>query len=204
MKISTGDFPSDSLEEHLGYLSTLATKWNAVVLLDEADVFLQRRTLHNPVANAHVSSKFLEQFMETIVIPRLTRYLALLRILEYCEHIVFLTTNRIEVIDDAVKSRIHVPIAYYPLSADARRQLWEDMIIRANWGRRPEWLDKKTMDGVVEKKLNGREIKNIARIGHAQARNAKRDLEIDDLMNGLEAWEQFETDFKQLNVKGEE
>jgi len=47
----------------------------------------------------------------------------------------------------------------------------------------------------VEKETNGREIKNIVRIGHALAREEQRDMTNEDLLRGLQALKQFEIDF---------
>ena len=46
----------------------------------------------------------------------------------------------------------------------------------------------------MERKVNGREIKNIVRVGFSLARNAKRDMKTVDLLQGLDSLEQFETD----------
>lgn len=45
------------------------------------------------------------------------------------------------------------------------------------------------------KKVNGREIKNIVRVGHSLARNENRDMKAADLLQGLKSLEQFESDF---------
>ena len=47
----------------------------------------------------------------------------------------------------------------------------------------------------MEKETNGREIKNIVRIGHALAREEQRDMTSDDLLRGLDALKQFDIDF---------
>ena len=51
-----------------------------------------------------------------------------LRLLEYYEGILFLTTNRMGTFDAAFKSRIHLAIRYYPLSFETRRDLWRSFI----------------------------------------------------------------------------
>lgn len=120
----------------------------------------------------------------------------LLRVLEYNEGILFLTTNRVETIDPAFQSRIHLSIAYPPLSADARRELWDTFIVRANRGQPPEWLTTDFLNHIAkEEKVNGREIKNIVRTGHALARSAKRDLQPIDLLQGLDTLKQFDDEF---------
>ena len=46
-----------SLEERLTILFSLGAKWNAVTLIDEADVFMQERAMDNLQGNQLVSSK---------------------------------------------------------------------------------------------------------------------------------------------------
>lgn len=54
--INSGDVVGKSnQEESLTSLLRLATSWNAVVLLDEADVFMQQRDPSTPTANELVA-----------------------------------------------------------------------------------------------------------------------------------------------------
>jgi hypothetical protein len=52
-----GDSAS-SIEHGLTSVLELVTKWNAILLLDEADVFLEQRDFSNLARNKIVSSKF--------------------------------------------------------------------------------------------------------------------------------------------------
>jgi AAA+ superfamily predicted ATPase len=74
--LSAGDLGADpvEMEKSLSRTLRLCTIWNAVLLLDEADVFLEERSLHDLERNALVS--------------------IFLRLLEYYSGILFLTTNR--------------------------------------------------------------------------------------------------------------
>lgn len=54
-----------------------------------------------------------------------------LRKLEYCEGIMFLTTNRVSNFDDAIVSRIHLVLEYPKLDTDVRSQIWRHMLGRA-------------------------------------------------------------------------
>lgn len=119
----------------------------------------------------------------------------MLRVLEYYEGILFLTTNRVETIDYAFKSRIHLSIAYPLLSTDARRELWHSSILRANSGQTPAWLTTAFWDDLLKKELNGREIRNIVRVGRSLARSENRDMQSADLLQGIDALEQFDIDF---------
>ncbi|KAI0534803.1 hypothetical protein GGR58DRAFT_44002 [Xylaria digitata] len=84
------------VEDELKEIFRLAHRWDCVLLLDEADVFLARRDIASLKRNALVS--------------------VFLRVLEYYSGILFLTTNRVGTIDEAFKSRIHLSLYYERLS----------------------------------------------------------------------------------------
>lgn len=96
--ITCGDLgltPSE-VETSLNDIFRLAHKWECVLLLDEADVFLAQRSRFDLKRNALVS--------------------VFLRVLEYYNGLLFLTTNRVGTIDEAFKSRIHLSLYYPPLN----------------------------------------------------------------------------------------
>lgn len=96
--ITCGDLgltPSE-VESSLNNTFYLASKWGCVLLLDEADVFLTQRSRLDLKRNALVS--------------------VFLRVLEYYNGLLFLTTNRVGTIDEAFKSRIHMSLYYPPLN----------------------------------------------------------------------------------------
>ncbi|KAK7433019.1 hypothetical protein QQZ08_000492 [Neonectria magnoliae] len=117
----------------------LCRMWNAMLLLDEADVFLGERTSESLARNELVSI-FLTK-------------------LEYYQGILFLTTNRISSIDHAFQSRVDLFLPYHHLSSEARRQVWENFIERA--GRHKFDVTAESLDKLAELSLNGREIKNL-------------------------------------------
>ncbi|RYP58267.1 hypothetical protein DL769_009028 [Monosporascus sp. CRB-8-3] len=82
----------------------MAQAWECVLLLDEADVFLAERSRDNVERNALVS--------------------VFLRVLEYYEGILFLTTNKVGSFDEAFKSRISMALYYPPLSAEHTLAIW--------------------------------------------------------------------------------
>jgi hypothetical protein len=53
-----------------------------------------------------------------------------LRELEYYSGILFLTTNRPGVIDEAFKSRIHISLRYLPIDSDATQTMWKNIMNR--------------------------------------------------------------------------
>ncbi|KAF1952473.1 hypothetical protein CC80DRAFT_507946 [Byssothecium circinans] len=80
------------VEANLKKHFTLASRWDCVMLLDEADVFLAKRRLEDLLRNSIVS--------------------VFLRTLEYYKGLLFLTTNRIGTFDEAFKSRVHISLFY--------------------------------------------------------------------------------------------
>lgn len=81
--MSAGDLgiKSSEVETSLTTILEMVAKWNAVLLLDECDVFLEARSAHDLERNKIVS--------------------IFLRTLEYYEGILFLTTNRVKNMDPA-------------------------------------------------------------------------------------------------------
>ncbi|OJD18550.1 hypothetical protein ACJ73_08711 [Blastomyces percursus] len=141
-----GDFGTDArgLEEHLTRILDLARRWNAILVLDEADVFLSERNADSLIHNSLVS--------------------VFLRLLEYFEGTTFLTTNWLTTLDSAVRSRIDLGISYGELSGDAKARVWKTHLKRASANTSTEELEK-----LVNRCSNGRQIKNIVRVACALA-----------------------------------
>ncbi|KAK7934752.1 hypothetical protein PG985_000247, partial [Apiospora marii] len=112
--ITCGDIGLDAedVEANLLRHTRLAEKWGCVLLLDEADVFLARRSLSDVDRNALVS--------------------VFLRRLEYYSGILFLTTNIVGMIDEAFKSRIHVALRYDTIDERTTGQIWKNLLRRIN------------------------------------------------------------------------
>lgn len=83
-----------------------AQRWGAVMLIDEADVYIRRRS-DSLSSNAVVG--------------------VFLRVLEYFNGLLFLTTNRIDDIDEAIISRCIAMINYQPPKRDDRIKIWQVM-----------------------------------------------------------------------------
>jgi hypothetical protein len=139
--MSAGDLgiqPAE-VEKALERSLELCRMWNAMLLLDEADVFLGART-NESLARNELVSIFLTK-------------------LEYYQGILFLTTNRISSIDHAFQSRVDLFLPYHDLAPAARRTVWENFIDRA--GRDRFELDEGSLEKLSQLTLNGREIKNL-------------------------------------------
>ena len=84
-----------------------------------------------------------------------------LRLLEYYQGILFLTTNRIEEFDSAFQSRIHLVIEYTELDSARRACVWKNLLSRLRTC--DEW-DEQTYERLGRNiVVNGREIKNLIR-----------------------------------------
>ncbi|TKA79105.1 hypothetical protein B0A49_01828 [Cryomyces minteri] len=138
--MSAGDLGLDprNVESKLQGILEMCTRWNAILLLDEADVFLEQRSLHELERNKLVS--------------------VFLRILEYYEGIMFLTTNRVDTFDAAFQSRIHISLDYPELSSDSRRMVWKNFLAQAG---REHSITETQLDQLSLMNMNGRQIKNV-------------------------------------------
>jgi len=137
--VSAGELgtSADHVDGRLSKILELAQRWKAVVLLDEADVFLSQRKDTDVERNALVA--------------------IFLRQLEYYQGILILTTNLVSQCDAAFESRIHFTVHYPCLDFNSRRQIWKSFIARATRG---DTFTPKEIDGLAEVPLNGRQIKN--------------------------------------------
>jgi len=180
--MSAGDLGLDprNVESKLQGILDMCTRWNAILLLDEADVFLEERSLHELERNKLVS--------------------IFLRVLEYYEGIMFLTTNRVQTFDAAFQSRIHISIEYPELDTKSRKQVWSNFLHQHDVAQAasrdrppralpsaakaqnanlstpeqeakakelhqkrtlPHTMDEKDLDKLASLHMNGRQIKNI-------------------------------------------
>src|SRR5579871_2143595 len=117
-------------------------------------------------------------------------HVVFLRMLEYYEGILFLATNRLETIDVAFQSRIHVPVKYDALDSAARRQIWKNFIMRLD-ERESEGKQElfEALDNLQHWELNGREIRNVLSVAESlalsteQRRGALRYKHVEDVAN---------------------
>ncbi|KAJ5179240.1 hypothetical protein N7492_002450 [Penicillium capsulatum] len=178
--VSAGELGTDSrtLEAELNKILDIAHSWGAVLLLDEADIFLEKRTIHDIHRNALVS--------------------IFLRLLEYFQGILFLTTNRVETFDDAFQSRIHVALRYGDLTTKAKRSIWKMFLgrVRAIEGVQIATFTEEDYDRLSRHTLNGRQIKNSVRTAQALAVNEKTPLSMDHIKRVLEVAETFDHDLR--------
>ncbi|KAG7133290.1 ATPase family AAA domain-containing protein 3B like [Verticillium longisporum] len=128
---------ADRAEIGLQRVFNRVERWKAIVLLDEADLFLSSRTEDNLERNALVT--------------------VFLRTLEYFKGIMILTSNRVEHFDPAFDSRIHFRVHFDDPSPETRKQIWDSLLSGDQPQDMTEELSRKY-------NINGRRIKNLIRV----------------------------------------
>lgn len=130
----------EQVEQNLSIVLQRANRWNAILLLDEADVYIRARgedLAHNAIVGVF------------------------LRILEYAQCILFMTTNLAEAVDDAIASRCIVRIGYEVPSQENQKKIWRtladlngislsDTVINAFVAEHP--------------RISGRDVKNLLKL----------------------------------------
>lgn len=178
--VSAGELGTDParLEKELQNILDIAHSWGALLLLDEADVFLEKREVHDIHRNALVS--------------------IFLRLLEYFQGILFLTTNRVETFDDAFQSRIQVALRYEELTPKAKKEVWKNFIemVRKQDGAEVADFSEEDYAVLSRHRINGRQIKNMVRTAQALALNEGKKLTMSHIRRVLDVAESFDRDLK--------
>ncbi|KAH7374066.1 hypothetical protein BKA64DRAFT_586823 [Cadophora sp. MPI-SDFR-AT-0126] len=173
--ISAGDLSSDAakLEKQLSLHFELAGHWHALLLLDEADVFLRKRDTD------HIHNSLVSVF---------------LRKLEYYQGIMLLTTNRVRDFDEAIQSRIHLALRYDPLGVDTRKGIWNTFLQKATTvGENADFMDE-NLDDLAKHDLNGRQIRNVVRAAHALASQEGTVMSYSHLEVVIDSGKEFQAD----------
>lgn len=189
--VTAGDLgiTAAEVEKSFGSVLDLCSTWDALVLVDEADIFLEARSSTEIQRNALVC--------------------VMLRLLEYYFGCLFLSSNRdAKTIDAAIASRITVMLSYPPLDADGRTKVWKNLVelvptcpadesgqILARIANNPRKISKFRMEFSVEDyhklasgyMLNGRQIKNSIVLARALARERGVPLSLDVLKRAVTA-----------------
>ncbi|PMD33611.1 hypothetical protein L207DRAFT_517670 [Hyaloscypha variabilis F] len=164
------------VESALRRIFRLANTWDCVLLLDEVDTFFSQRSKGDVTLtkNALVS--------------------VFLRVLEYYDGLLFLTTNRPGALDEAFKSRIHLTLYYPPLDLQQTMDIWKMNIDRLRKVEKERCMDtdlhplqinEQEILRLAEEKFyeykgkfrwNGRQIRNAIQIASSLAHfDARKD-----------------------------
>lgn len=139
----------ESLEKNLKKVLVRGRRWNAVILLDEGDVYLHERG-SDLVQNAVVG--------------------VFLRILEYNENTLFITTNRGDHVDDAILSRCTAQIRYTIPTKEHQEQIWRTLVVANNIVLPLDIVKKIAAEYPT---LSGRDVKNLLKLANLMAKQRK-------------------------------
>lgn len=131
---------AESVEASLSTILRRAARWGAILLLDEADVYIRQRD--NDLQHNAIVAEFL-------------------RTLEYFNGLLFMTTNRTDDIDDAIVSRCIAIIKYEMPSREDMVRLWKTLSAQ---------FEVELPDGMIERltecfpNTSGRDIKELLKL----------------------------------------
>ncbi|OAX38624.1 P-loop containing nucleoside triphosphate hydrolase protein [Rhizopogon vinicolor AM-OR11-026] len=180
--VSAGELGTDakSVDKALIQILELAQTWKAVLLLDEADVFLYQRTSNDVIRNALVS--------------------IFLRQLEYYQGILFLTTNMIAQCDLAFESRIHFTVHFPHLNEPSRRQIWKTFIAKTPSAGN---ITEDEIDSLAKEIMNGRQIKNTISTARSISLDENVPLSVEHIRTVLEVAMDWSKAREEQNIEKE-
>jgi hypothetical protein len=161
---------ANDLETNLIQILDIASQWRAVLLLDEADIYMEKRTSNGDPSRTAMTAIFL-------------------RLLEYYRGVLFLTTNRVASFDDAFCSRISMFLRYHRLEGKQREAVWSNLFARAG-------IENPDLTPFLETNLNGREIRNTIRIAQTWAQSSKEELTTDHVLQVVNMLGEFRQDLE--------
>ena len=149
----------EELEKNLKLSLTRATRWGALLLIDEADVYIYQRGT-DIEQNAIVGT--------------------FLRVLEYYRGILFMTSNRGDLIDDAILSRATAHIGYEIPNNDEAKQIWRVLADQFEIKLKDEIIDSfvDNFPGLV-----GRDMKRCLKLMRRLGKSQKKEVNLDLLKN---------------------
>ena len=123
-----------------------------------------------------------------------------LRILEYYDGILMLTSNRVGTFDEAFKSRIQVALYYKTLNRSSRKKIWQNFLDMMNEDNEDVDFDElhSRIDELANYELNGRQIRNALTTARQLAIYKKEQLEWSHLEHALSLSTEFNNYLKRL------
>lgn len=136
----------DTIEDALLKVFARARRWNAVMLIDEADVYVHERG--NDLQQNAIVGVFL-------------------RVLEYQSSVLFLTTNRPEDVDDAIASRCVARLDYEIPTPEEQEKIWSILLVGCATAK----MTPATIKTIVacNPELSGRDIKNLLKLAQVMS-----------------------------------
>ena len=147
----------ENIEQNLQSVFARVVRWKAVLQFDECEIFLSHRG--DDLERSAIVGIFL-------------------RLLDYYEGLLFLTTNRPETLDYAIRSRVMLRLEYPDLDSHARAAIWRTMFSAAGLE-----LISGTFEELAEHDVNGRQIRNLVRL--VRILKPERRVTLDEMRDAL-------------------
>lgn len=166
--VSVGELGTspEAMEQNLSNVMEVAQSWDAIVLLDEVDVFAVKRTGSDIKRNAMTA--------------------ILLRLLERFNGIMFMTTNLLDNLDEAFISRATATIPYENLTTSDRTTIWTSLLNKAEKsGIEIDPIVYESIKQLAQNNINGRTIKNIIRLSYSVAMNNENRVITMDILKAV-------------------
>jgi len=150
----------EELEKELKTVLSRAQRWKAILLIDEADVYVHTRGT-DIQQNAIVG--------------------VFLRVLEYYRGILFMTSNRETIIDDAIMSRATAWIRYDLPDRAAAGAIWRVLAAQYKVGLKLADIEL-LLDNPIFKHVSGRSIKNLLKLAKLMARKRNQPVSVESIV----------------------
>ncbi|KAG8720236.1 hypothetical protein FRC09_009873 [Ceratobasidium sp. 395] len=182
---------ADALESQLRDIMTMSASWNAIVLIDEADVFLEARDHFDSSRNSKVSV-FLRLLEYHTGGPLYRKFFQFLQ-----ERLVPTPTSR----------RFTIALHYPDLEQESRLRIWREFLSRARveigapgatQPSGPNYISHQDITRLSKKPMNGRVIKQLIRGAQAIAIAKQEPFGMMQLEKVIGITEKFESDWKEL------
>jgi hypothetical protein len=165
--VSVGELgiKAKDVESNLMRVLEIAERWSAIILIDEADVFMEQRDHRELVRNSLVAN--------------------FLRALDCYDGIMFLTTNRVQHFDQAMIDRAMLILEYPMLTPNQRQQVWRNLL-KAMLPERIEEFEP-FIKQVAELQVNGRRINRVLAWASQLATAAQQPLQPRHILDSIAA-----------------
>lgn len=144
----------NDLEKHLTEVLERAIRWGAILLIDECDVYVRSRG---------------EDIQQNAIVG------VFLRVLEYYRGVLFLTSNREVMIDDAIMSRSTAHIKYMAPGKEAQKAIF-DILIEQFELKVSKTLVSEVLEDERYSTMVGRDIKSLLKLSGLLAKRDNKPI----------------------------
>lgn len=182
--INCGDIGvnSESAEKYLKTALLVGNMWGCIILLADADMFLEQRNQSGMLKSALVAT--------------------FLRVLNKYEGIIIFTTTRVGVFDEDVKSLIHLRLKFWELGTYQRKYVWENFItmLEEKGVNMNKWDIMNQVHQFAQVELNGRQIGHVVSAAQGLASYRHQQLAAQHFETAMKPMIDFDNDLLKEGV----